>query len=366
MQPVAIFLKCSRPGILAVGLLAGLLPQAKAQYEGVTSVVTTTGSTTSQTRGGITASGAGAPGFNVTYDGVSLEIDQIIVASGTYAPVAGGVAITRRNSATPVYPTSNGDYTTSWNATVSVPANPVSGPTGARTVRGTYSDTMDELFTSSNLYTGTENLFVNIDGTSTNVVSNVERMDFVFEDGLVISADQAFAVFERGGNGGGANGGFKVALITGVDENLVPTSFADTIITVTTNSYGITDVSPFRYDVYRNLESGGTLSPGLDWLNNANIGPQGIGGALFATSDFATVGSTFYGYAVFGLDVAATNGAQLVDWQNATYFPTNSPFSNDVDMVATGAAVFTAVPEPTVLGLASLGLGAFFLRRRRR
>ncbi len=357
-----------RAVLLVMGIACSISTSARAQYEAVTSLVTTTGTGAPQTRTGITTTGAGAPGFDVTYDGVVQDIDQIVVASGTYAPVAGGVAFARRNAAAPVYPTSNGNFTTSWNAAVSGPSTPVSGPAGARTVHGEYSDTMEELFTSSNLYTGTENLFVNDGGTTVNVVSNIERMDFIFEDGLVVTADQGFSVFERGRNTTGANGGFKVAMVTAIDANGTPTAFDDTIITVPTNSYGSTSlITPFTYDVYRNdVLAGPVLTPGLDWLNNPTLGPQGIAGALLHTTDFAAVGTPFYGYAVFGLDVAATNGAQLLDWQNATYFPTNSGTGNDMDMVATGASIYHAVPEPSTFALMAFGLGgAWFLRRRR-
>lgn len=355
---------------LRVSVLLALLSAPMAafgQYENVTALVTFTGTAAAQTRTGVQASVAGSPGFDVTYTGTSLGVSQIIVSSGTYVPVGDGVAITRRNGATPVYPTSNGEFTTSWNAYVSGPATPVSGTGGARVVQGSYSATMDALFTSSNLFTGTENLFVNVDGSDANVVSDIERMDFVFEDGLVISSGQAFSVFERGRNGGGANGGFKVALITAIDGSLTPTAFADTIISVSTNSYGpIAGITPFQYDVYRNRVTGGLppITPGLDYLANSRIGPQGIGGVLFKSTDFGlSLGSPFFGYSVFGLDVSATNGAQLVDWLNSTYYPTNSPFSNDVDMVATGAVIFAPVPEPSASALAGLVLCLLVGRR---
>jgi hypothetical protein len=370
MQPVAglhVF-----PGFRASVLLAALCAPVLAfgQYENITGLVTITGTAAAQTRTGIQASGAVAPGFDVTYSGTSQKVSQIIVSSGTYVPVGDGVAITRRNGATPVYPTSNGEFTTSWNAYVSGPTTPVSGAGGARVVQGEYSATMDALFTSSNLYTGTENLFVNVDGSDANVVSDIERMDFVFEDGLAISTGQAFTVFERGRNGSGANGGFKVALITAIDGSLTPTAFGDTIISVAANSYGpISGVTPFQYDVYRNRVTGGSppITPGLDYLANSRIGPQGIGGVLFKPADFGlSLGSTFYGYAVFGLDVSATNGAQLVDWLNPTYYPTNSPFTNDADLVATGAVVFVPIPEPSVSALAGLGLCLLIRFRRTR
>jgi len=194
----------------------------------------------------------------------------------------------------------------------------------------------------------------------------VERMDFIFAGGVTVAPEQSFTVFERGG-GTGTRGGFKVALITGIDAFGVPTSFADTIIEVADDSYGNTNLTgTFNYDVYRNGTDAGGATPtvGLDWGNNPANGPQGIAGALIRTTNFASIGTLFYGYAVFGQDVTATNGAQLVDWNNNTFFPQNSPFTNDMDLVATGAVLLIPEPSTALLVLAG-GLGLSLARRRR-
>jgi hypothetical protein len=367
MQPNARTVKALGCGL---ALLLSTVVGGFAQHETVTSLSTSLVDLADQTRMGVQSTGA-LVGYSVTYNGIEQRIDAMVTANGTYVPKLSGVVYTRRNNGsatTPVFPDQNANVTTAWNSFVSSTNSPATAPANGstRVVNGVYHETMDALFTSRNLYTGTENLFVNIPGTPGNVSSNVERMDFVFSSGARVAPEQSFAVFERGG-GTGSRGGFKVALITGIDGAGVPTSFADTIITVGDDAYGNSNLTgTFNYDVYRNGTGAGGATPttGLDWGNNPAIGPQGIAGALIKTTSFVSVGTLFYGYAVFGQDVTATNGAQLVDWNNNTYFPQNSPFTNDMDMVATGAVLL--IPEPTTALLVLAGCLGLSLARRRR
>jgi len=350
-------------------LLAGILC-SYAQHETVTGLTTSLVDLADQTRTGIQSAGA-LTGYSVTYNGIEQRVDSMTTSSGIYIPSLTGVVYVRRNDGTstaPVFPDANANVSTAWNGFVSSTNSPNTAPANGstRVVNGVYHETMDALFTSRNLYTGTENLFVNIPGTPGNVSSNIERMDFVFAGGANVAPEQSFAVFERGG-GTGTRGGFKVALITGINGFGVPTSFADTIIEVGDDTYGNIDLTgTFNYDVYRNGTGVGGATPttGLNWGNNPAIGPQGIAGALIRTTSFTAVGTQFFGYAVFGQDVTATNGAQLLDWNNNTFFPQNSPFTNDMDMVATGAVLL--IPEPsTVLLILAGGLGLSLIRRRR-
>lgn len=343
---------------------------AQQVVQGMSTSIVSTGSGTVRTNAITASTGSN---ITVTYNGDEMRIDSLTVTGGTtYTPTLGGQAFARRNTGTASFPAPNANQTTAWNTTVpGTSTNPPTAPTtnSSRTVNGVYHNTMETLFTSQNLHTGTENLFVNT-ASPGDVVSNVERMDFVFSGGVVVTNDMGFAVFERGGTpGAGGSGGFKVALITGIDTGsptFVPTAFANTVITMAPGSLladlGNRPLTPAaRYDVYRYETAGG---PDLDYLHNANISAQVIYGAVFSPTDFGVaLGSTFYGYAVFGLDVTATNGAQVLDWTNATYFPTNSPISNDMDMVATGATLF--IPEPsTVLLLTGSLCGILFFRRR--
>ncbi len=371
---------CSPPirlvlsAVLGATLFGGAAP-ARAQQV-VQGLTTSTVVSTGTTRENAVSSGA-ATDITVNYNGVEMRIDTLTVTGGAvYTPVLGGQAFARRNTATAGFPAPNTNQTTAWNTTVpGTESDPSTSPTtgSTRTVNGVYHNNMEDLFTSHNLHTGTENLFVNVAGTG-DVVSNVERMDFIFSGGVTVTEDIGFAIFERGGPpGAGGSGGFQVALITEINlssPTFVPTAFADTIIRVGPGGL-LADpanrpLTPAaRYDVYRYATEGG---PELDYLHNANIAAQVIYGAVFSPFDFGVTTGTIYGYAVFGLDVNAPGLGYdpNFDYVNWLLYPTNSPIGNDMDMVATGATVFSTVPEPTTLGLTALALGALLARRRRR
>lgn len=322
----------------------------------VTSVTTTDVNTGVVTvRNGITDTSAIPVPYNVTYDGIERRISTLTAGGGTYAPTAFGTAVTRRNSAISGFPLPNANQTTAFNVVQSASGSD-------RTVSGRYLNTMDPLFTSRNILTGTENLFVNTSASVGDVVSNVERMDFLFSGGFLASTDKAFSVFERGlgAGGNGVNGGFQIAAITAVDAFGVPTNFSTTVVSIADNSYnnggvGIGTLAS-NYDVYRFQTAAG---PELDTINNISAGPQGLAGVLVLTTDFVPAGTQIFGYAVFGEDVTGT-GSQLVN-VNSAFFPSLSPISNDVDLVATGAVIYTLIPEPSssLMLLSAVGLLAF-------
>lgn len=197
----------------------------------------------------------------------------------------------------------NPNQSAAWNA-----VDQISG--SAHTVSGRYLNTTDALFTSRNILSGTENLFVNQTDTIHNVASNVERMDFLFNSSFAASGNSAFSVFERGHGpgttGNGVNGGFRIAAITAVDIAGVPTAFSDSIL-IADDSY-----------------------------NNGGVGVN-------MTSRNYDV----FGYAVMGED-APQEASRLVNWKNScTCWTTRSGMSNDMDMVASGATLYTVIPEPS-------------------
>lgn len=373
--------------LAALTLALPLVPStARAQGIVVTGITTTDVALGPQTRVGVTApsggSYAGTP-FNVTYDGLERRIATLTAGSDTYVPTLSGQAFARRNTAASSPPLLNGGFSAQFNM---LPAGPVPTLGAARTVHGVYHNTMEALFTSRNIFTGTENLFVNESDTSGNVVANVERMDFIFSSPVTVASGQAFAVFERGGVGGrGGNGAFRIAAITALDANGEPSEYSSIIISVAQNSYSNSNLGavggPDRnYDVYRNPVLAGppvSLGGELDFLNNAGIGPQGISGIVFPTTAFVSVAATVYGYSVMGADVTAVSGTDpalrrtdLINWNDSVVYPTNTPFgtvgNNDMDMVASGVTLFV-IPEPsayaTLAGVLALALA---LRARRR
>jgi len=312
----------------------------------ITSVVTTdVDTTTSDLTRTIT-------GGNVTYSGVETRITTLTAAMITYVPLTVSAVATTRRANLGVNNTS-----TIWNHN-----NLADGETGARTVAGAYSSSMETVFSNNNLRSGTENLFVNTSASPGDSLNNVERMDFVFSSGFTPSASLAFTVFERGrgGSGNGNNGGFRIAAITTVSGTGFHT-YAPTIVVVPFNSYdngGAGIGLSRRYDVYT-----GPVGFDLNTRFNDNIGPQGLAGVLVGLNEFGT-NSTIFGYSILPSDVTTNNAANLSNWNNPAFFPTNSGTSNDVDLVASGAQILQVIPEPSSMLLA--GLGFLVLARRRR
>jgi hypothetical protein len=356
-------IQCLIIGIMFTSALANLNAQS---WSSVTSISTTDVNTgNSTTRSGLTATvngGSGVTPDTVIYNGIERQISAFVAGGQYYIPTASGVAYARRNGAAEVFPNENLNGTSAWNEIVS------GSGTTTHTISGQYINTMDALFTSRNIMSGTENLFVNLSVADSNAVNSVERMDFVFTNGLTVISTQGFAVFERGlGVGGnGSNGGFKVAAITSIDSSGTPTGIGNTVVSIGNGAYnngGVgVGITPVSYNVLTYAASGG---PELDRLSNYNLGPQGIAGAFILTTALANPGDTIYGYVVFGSDVTAT-GNNLLDVTNTSIFDPLSGSSNDMDMVASGASLYT-VPEPgSAMCLLTAGaVFGLFSRRRR-
>lgn len=361
-----------RSFVTVVAAITGLPVVAIAAPITVNSIQTSvfdTGVTT--TRTGLTG-GVSAPNgpYTVKYDGIELRLNSFTLADANVGvPVHSGYAVARRNTAgesgnAAAGTSSNPPQVNAWNAVVS------GGGTNTQTVRGQYFNTLDALYTSQNLWTGTENLMVNADGNVGNARSDIERVDYIFT-ALTATAFNGFLAFDRGTpSSSGANGAFKAAAITGFDGSGNPIFVGSAVASVAANSYGNGLLyTPVRYDVIEKAYTGpplGSYSIELDKMRNDNIGPQGISGVYVPFSDLVSVGTTVYGYAVFGADVTGV-GAQLNDWTNTTFFPTNSPISNDLDYVASGAMLY-AVPEPStwVMGAAGIACAGWGAWRRRK
>lgn len=317
----------------------------------------------------------------VVYNHDGLALTSLTAASlGTYTPNLQGTVVVRRSSATPgTYP-DNTPGTMSWNYTQTNTSSPA-----VTTVWGAYQTDAATLLATNNLFTGMENLFCN-DGTAggspsytiTDPAANIERIDFIFGSGIVVAADQGFAVFERG-LPGGSNAGFQIAAITSLASD-VPASYgAVSTYAAGTATYGTGGLIPsgsdptsgsnsFYYTIFGTPSTGGTD------LNNRQgtgygLSNQNIAGALVTTTSLAAAGTTIYGYSVFALDVTGT-GDTLINWDNGTYYPQDTPFTEDngsIDIVATGAWLYT-VPEPgtsALLAPAALLLGWHRRPRRR-
>ena len=147
------------------------------------------------------------------------------------------------------------------------------------------------------------------------------------------------------------------------DTPIAYSALASTVPFVATNLYTHDSFSIHRYN------TGDVTTANYTIFNGPNQGPGGI---VFTLSDFSVpVGTTIYGYSLFGYDVSdGGNPANLVNWNNATYFPTNTPNgegqAGGFDFSGVNGIFFSAIPEPSTHALGGLALmvGAAALRRR--
>jgi len=223
-----------------------------------------------------------------------------------------------------------------------------------------HAATVPDVLLGNTFRGGSDNTFTN--GTADDQ-GNIERVDFVFTGGITVTDALAFAVTDRGG--ATIHDRFQIALITGWDsvgENA--TSFSNVTgqnnLWGTTNPDGNITYSIFRYD------TGNTSEDSYDRVNSQN---QGIGGVIFDIADFGvTAGTTIYGYSLFGNDVTwGGNTANLIDWTNATYFPTNTNDDDGgIDLAAINGVAFSVVPEPSTWALGVFAITVLGVMRRPR
>jgi hypothetical protein len=291
----------------------------------------------------------------VTFMQTSVAMSTFTTSGGTYEVTGSATnAYVRRNSV-------NSNNSSVWY-------NNTSGV--STTLDGTYQTTLSSVYLGNNALMGGDNTFTNGNTTQS---GNIERIDFVWNSGVVMATTAGFAVFERGvvnahdGFGIAVITGFGTATIGGVSTSNVPTSYS-TAIVANSASYGSTNVynytNPFqivRYNTGDNLTNNSAIE--------ANASAQGLGGVFFTLADFGiAANTTIYGYSIFATDwkKAPTKNTQLVDWKNTNYYPTNS--TNGIDLGAiNGQAFKKAVPEPSTYGLtiAAGGVALVLWRRRR-
>lgn len=189
-------------------------------------------------------------------------------------------------------------------------------------------DNEEALYTSKLSNAGYDNILTN---SSTNF-ANVERIDIIYYSGVVTSSPSTavFPIIERGGNDD-----VRVAAIKGLDASGNPNDYYPTVIRVSNDgttdwgNLGQTHVSL----VMRRQDA--TSDP----IPVQVLGSQNIHGTSIAFNEFGiTADEIVYGYSIFADDVTVT-GSDLVDFTNATNFPTGTPGSG-LDLIA---GVSTAV-----------------------
>jgi len=281
-----------------------------------------------------------------TFNNNILAVGSIFSSSSEYSvnSLANNVFV-RRNSV-------NNNQSSVWYA-----------DTGAGTnLRGVYQATYGQMLLNNNLFSGTDNTFAN--GTVP-ASGNIERLDFTWSIGLVANYSLVFAVFDRGV--ANVHDSFGIAAVTSIDAGGNPTGFGNrlTIPASTSGNPNVLGNQNYRLFRYNNGSNLATTT------SDTERGLQGLGGILIGGADLGIAdGTTIFGYALFGGDVTATTSAQLLDWANAAFYPTNTngdTGGGGIDLASFNGAEVRIIPEPSTFAALSLGTVLLFgLRRRRR
>ena len=207
-----------------------------------------------------------------------------------------------------------------------------------------YNDNMESVFDGNSLNQGTDNLFANQgDGNGNN--NNIERLDVIFAGGVISTYNDkvGFALFERGADN--EHDPFVIAAVTSIDQNGNPTGYANPK-RVNTGNWGNIPSSATDYYVVR--KNPATESN----LRMSTSGKQNIGGVFITFKDLGiATGVKIYGYSIIGYDLpACATAANLVDYSNNTYFPTNTSSATSqggIDLIALTGVL--SAPEGIIL-----------------
>jgi LruC domain-containing protein len=193
-----------------------------------------------------------------------------------------------------------------------------------------FKNTMQEVLLSPVLNRGVDNIFQNTGDGSGNV-NNVVRVDFVFDDGILIPNtfnEQGFIIKERGGNDP-----IKIAAILSIDGSGAPTSFGPVVSAVPAD-WGPSGFTMITHVLRRD-------APTDPYIRSTTVGSQPITGILFTFQQLGlSPGQTIYGYAL------ASGGApnNSANWLNTANFATNTTAANGgLDLLA-GGSYFSSNP----------------------
>jgi hypothetical protein len=322
----------------------------------------------------------------VTFDNDQEAITSFRTTSGTiyYAVAQAQTAFIDRDPTADTYAP---NQTSLWYAYTGSATNP--------TYLGTDQTNANTALLGNNLLEGSDNLLTNNNG-NTQSSDDVERLDYILNTNGQTTTNESFAVFDRGNDTN--HDSFKIAVITGIDSNGNPTSYGGNLITVTPSNYD-TSANPVANQSYTVFRYDNATSPDnlTAWDNNVtgthiastDQSSQGIGGVVITLASLGlTSGATVYGYSIMAADVYTTGtasvaittsiSADLVNYMNTTYYPSNTSDNTTVgdgnyggiDLMDVNGVEFSTTqvtPEPAVYGgvLLALALAVFALRPRR-
>ncbi|MCO5044277.1 MAG: hypothetical protein M9935_03215 [Kiritimatiellae bacterium] len=188
-----------------------------------------------------------------------------------------------------------------------------------------YAETMEDILLASIVNRGADNVFCNT-GNGDGNNNNIERIDYIFDDGYPAYGAlnrKGFMVMDRGGNDA-----LWIAAILSLDTNGMPASFSKPVYLSTTN-WGDSGIT-LDTIVYRGYD--GNYRP------SANVGVQPLSGQYIEWTEFdITTNTLVYGYSLAAADISATQ-----NWLNVHEFPLNTTESSDsggLDLMSGGALV---------------------------
>ncbi len=198
-----------------------------------------------------------------------------------------------------------------------------------------YAATMEDSLRSPIVNRGADNVFANQgDGNGNN--NNIQRIDYVFPDGFPVFNNihqRGFLIMDRGGNDR-----FKIAAVTGLDTNGLPSTFEDPV-SVLDSDWGDSGITINTVVMRGYTKDGDPQHP------SANVGVQPLTGVFISWQSLGLQTNDYiYGYSLAAND-ATTNGAYWTQVANTNYFPTNtSPASayGGLDLISGGMMFFEA------------------------
>jgi hypothetical protein len=198
-----------------------------------------------------------------------------------------------------------------------------------------YENNMENLMNNRIYNQGADNFFDNVAPNS----NNIERLDYLLAAGFSTPVPDKYGipVFDRGDVGG--HDPFVIAAITAVDAFGNPSGYGN-ILRVTNAGYG----DPGPNIAFRILKA---QYP--DDLIEVGSNTQSRGGTFISLQALGVAANqTIYGYSILANDLpGSATSANLVDWTNTTYFPTNTGFSGGIDMAAVVGLFVDNVVLPT-------------------
>ena len=188
-----------------------------------------------------------------------------------------------------------------------------------------YAGTMEEILLASIINRGVDNVFCNT-GNGDGNNNNIERIDYIFDDGYPAYGNlnrKGFMVMDRGGNDA-----LWIAAILALDTNGNPAAYSTPVFLSTTNwgNSGIT----LDTIVYRGYDE--------NFVPSADVGAQPLTGHYIEWTEFNISTNTLvYGYSLAAADISATQ-----NWLQVWNFPRNTTegsASGGLDLMSGGALV---------------------------